>query len=111
MFGKAAGLSHGLKLPVDVLGVALLANTHRTDDYHLTFGIDSIYDAVISELVLPVTGKRTAQRRSVSFGITRQLLLQHLSKLIPDAPIEVLYVCGSILRISKPEDSRFRGGR
>ena len=119
LFGQTPRFGNRFQLPVNVLDVALLADAHRAHDYNMMLGINPVDDAMISKLVLPITGKRTPQRQAVAFRINGQLLLQDLAKLVSDAPVETFNVRSGIRGISQlkasfgpcPFYNRGRGGR
>ena len=56
MFGETPCFGDGFELPVDILGIALLPNADTAYDYDVMLGIDSVNDAMVSELVLPIAG-------------------------------------------------------
>jgi hypothetical protein len=58
--GQTPRLGHRFQLPVNVLGVTLFADAHRAHDYNMMPGINSVNDAMISKLVLPVVRHRRA---------------------------------------------------
>jgi hypothetical protein len=55
LFSETTRLGDGFELPVDILRVALLANADTTYDYYVMLRINSIDDAMVAELVLPIT--------------------------------------------------------
>jgi len=75
LFSKTARFAHGFELAVDVLGIILLANSDRAHDDDATFRINTVNDAMVSELVLPIPCQRTAQWKSVPFRVDGQLFL------------------------------------
>jgi hypothetical protein len=54
LFSETARLSSRLELPVNVLGISLLANGDSAHDYDVMFRINAVNDAMVSELVLPI---------------------------------------------------------
>ena len=54
MFGETARFGDGFELLIDVLGITLLSNANAAYDYHVVLRIDSVNDAVVSKLVLPI---------------------------------------------------------
>ena len=75
MFGETACFRDRFELSIDVLGITLLSNANAAYDYHVVSRINSVYDAMVSELVLPIACKRPTQRQSVSFRVNSELLL------------------------------------
>jgi len=69
LFGEAACLCDGFKLPVDILGIALFASSDSAYNDHPMPRINSVNDAVVSELVFPIICQRTAQPQPVSFWV------------------------------------------
>ena len=69
LFRETARLGDGFELPVDILRVTLLSNANTAYNYHVVLRINSVNDAVVAELVLPIARQRPAQRQSVSFGV------------------------------------------
>jgi hypothetical protein len=95
LLGKATRLSDRFQLPVDILGITLLANADRAHDDNTMLRISSVNDTVASELVLPIAGQGSAQWQPVPFRVNGQLLLKNFSELIPHAPIESFdFRCG-----------------
>jgi hypothetical protein len=101
LFSKTARLGDRFELPVDVLGVALLANADSAHDDHAMFRMNAENDAVVSELVLPIARERAAQRQSVPFRANGQPFLQSFSELIPYASVESLNIRCGVRRVSK----------
>src|ERR1039458_1129839 len=66
---KATRLSDRFQLPVDVLGITLLANTDRAHDDNTMLSISSENDAMASELVLQIADQGPAQGQPVSFRV------------------------------------------
>ena len=62
MFGETARFGEGFELPVDILGIALLPNADTAYDDHVMLRINSVDDAVVAKLMLPIPGQRAAQR-------------------------------------------------
>ncbi len=89
LFGETARFGDGFELPVDILGIALLSNSDTAYDYDLMLRIDSVNDAMASELVLPVTCQRPTQRQSVSFRVNSELRFQDLAQLIAHTAVEL----------------------
>jgi hypothetical protein len=54
LLSETARLSDGFQLPIDVLGVPLLSNAYGTYDHNMMFGINSVNDTMVSELVFPI---------------------------------------------------------
>jgi hypothetical protein len=54
LFGETARLGDGFELSVDILGIALLSNADTAYDYNVMLPINSVNNAVVSELVLPI---------------------------------------------------------
>ena len=54
MFSKAARFHDGLKPPVNILGVPLLARPHAAYHHHMLLRINAVNDAMATELVLPI---------------------------------------------------------
>ena len=75
LFSKTASFAHRFKLAVNVLGIILLASSDRAHDDDATFRINTVNDAMVSELVLPIPCQRTAQWKSVPFRVDGQLFL------------------------------------
>ncbi len=98
---KTARLGNRFELPVDVLGVGLLANANSAHDNHAMFRINAVNDAMVSKLVLPIARERAAQRQSIPFRVNGQFFLQNFSELFPYASFESLNVCGGVRRVSK----------
>lgn len=95
MVGETARFGDGFKLSVDILRISLLSNANATYNYHVVLWINSVNDAMVSELVLPIACQRPTQRQSVSFRVNSELLLQDLPQLISQAAVECLDVlCG-----------------
>ena len=69
MFGETACFGDRFELPVDILRVTLLSSTDTANDGYVVLRINSVNDAVVAELVLPIARQRPAQRQSVSFGV------------------------------------------
>jgi hypothetical protein len=86
----------GFELPVDILGIALLSNANTAYDYDLMLRIDSVNDAMVSELVLPITCQRPTQRQSVSFRVNSELLFQDLAQLLAHTAVEPLNILRGI---------------
>ena len=62
MFGETARLGDGFELPVDVLGIALFSNANAAYDYDVMLQINSVDDAMVAKLMLPIAGQRATQR-------------------------------------------------
>jgi len=94
-FSEPARLGDGFELPVNILHITLLTNP---DSAHNDYAMPRIYavdQAMVSELVLPISGQRAAQWQPVSFRVNGQLFLQDFSELIPHAPVESFDIrCG-----------------
>lgn len=101
MFSETACFGNGFKLPVDVLRITLLTNADTAYDYHVVLRVNSINDAVVAKLMLPITGQRAAQRHSISLRINGELLLQNLSQLITDTAVESFDVRCGVRRVPK----------
>jgi len=101
LFSETACFGDGFKLPVDVLRITLLTNADTAYDYHVVLRVNSINDAVVAKLMLPIAGQRAAQRQSISLRINGELLLQNLSQLITDAAVESFDVRCSVRRVPK----------
>jgi hypothetical protein len=88
LFGEAAGFGYEFELPVDVLGIALLAYAYGRDYNDAMFGVNTVDHAMVSKLVFPVAGERAAQRKPIPFRVEGQLFVQDLSELIPHTAVE-----------------------
>jgi len=96
LLGESACFGDGFELSVDILGIALLSHSDTAYDYDLMLRIDSVNDAMASELLLPVTGQRPTQRQSVSFKVNSELLFQDLAQLIAHTAVELLNILRGI---------------
>ena len=103
LFGETARFGDGFKLSVDIFRITLLSNANAAYDYHVVLRINSVNDAMVSELVLPIPGERTAQRQAVSFGVNGELLLQNFSQFIAHTAVQGFDFRGGIRRVSKLE--------
>ena len=92
MFREAAGFGDGFELSVDVFGIALLPDAYGTHNYDAMLEINAIDNAMVSELVLPITGQRAAQREPVPLRVNCQLFFQDFTKLLPNAAVESLNI-------------------
>src|SRR5439155_22002147 len=81
--------------------VTLLSSTDTAYDDYVVLRINSVNDAVVAELVLPIARQRRAQRQSVSFGGNGWLLLQDFPQLISHTAVEGLYIRCGIRGVSK----------
>jgi len=75
LFGETARFGEGFELPVDILRIPLLPNADTANDDHVMLRINSVDDAMVAKLMLPITGQRATQRQTVSFGVNGKLLL------------------------------------
>jgi len=55
----------GFEVPVDVLRITLLTNADTAYDYHMVLRINSVNDAMVAELVLPIASQQAAQWQPV----------------------------------------------
>ena len=95
MLGETPCFGDGFELPVNVLRVTLLSNTNTAYDYYVMLRINAVNDAMVAELVFPISRERAPQRESVAFGIDGELLLQNSLQLVSDAAVQGFYVrCG-----------------
>lgn len=101
MFSETTCFGDRFKLPVDVLSITVLANADTAYDYHVVLRINSINDAVVAELMLPIADQRAAQRQSRSLRINGELLLQNLSQLLTDTAVESFDVRCGVRRVPK----------
>jgi hypothetical protein len=62
LFGETARLGDGFELPVDILGIALLPNADTAYDDYVMLHRNSVDDAVVAKLMLPIAGQRATQR-------------------------------------------------
>jgi len=58
LFSETARLGDGFELPVDILGITLLSNADSAHDDDVMLRINSVNDAMVSELVFPITRER-----------------------------------------------------
>lgn len=56
LFSETARFRDGFELPVDILRVTLLANANTAHDDHVMLRINSVNQAVVAELMLPIAG-------------------------------------------------------
>lgn len=75
MFGETACFGDRFELPVDILGIILLSNADTAYDYDVMLRINSVYDAVVAKLMLPIPGERAAQGQPIPFRVNSELLL------------------------------------
>jgi len=66
---EATRFSDIFQLPVDILGITLLANADSAHDYDVMLRINAVNNAMVSELVLPIARERAAQWQSVPFRV------------------------------------------
>jgi hypothetical protein len=66
-------LRNRFQLPVNILGIAVLPNSHRTHHHYALRWINPVNHAVISELVLPVVRQRPAHRQTLRARLTLNL--------------------------------------
>ena len=62
LFGETARFGDGFELPVGILRIPLLPSADTAYDDHVTLGINSVNDAVVAKLMLPIPGQRAPQR-------------------------------------------------
>src|SRR5437870_12884262 len=62
LFGETACFGDRFELPVDILRVTLLSSTDTAYDDYVVLRINSVNDAVVAELVLPIA-RRSEERR------------------------------------------------
>ena len=60
MLSETARSCDGLKPPIDILRVTLLPNANTANNYQAVLWVNSVNDAMISELMLPVVSERPA---------------------------------------------------
>jgi len=70
LFGETACFGDNFELPVDILRVTLLSSTDTANDGYVVLRINSVNDAVVAELVLPIARQRPAQRQPYPSGST-----------------------------------------
>ena len=57
LLGETACFGNGFQLPVDILRITMLTDPDSAYDYHVMLGINAVNDAMVSKLMLPISGQ------------------------------------------------------